>query len=351
MQGSSGWGDAIVIVPWEMWRAYRDEAVLAELWPNMVAGWTSRPRPARTQRHPDRAAARPEPAPHEQYLWDGGYHWGEWLEPGVVAHEHRTMDHGSVGTAFLHRSARTVARIGRMLGHDADADRFEELAANALDAFRKEFVGPDGSLSPDTQANHVRALAFGLVPDELRAQTAGRLVELVRDAGTHLGTGFLATPYLLPVLADTGHLDVAYELLAQDTPPSWLYMVERGATTVWESWEGIDADGVPHASLNHYSKGAVVSFLHRYVAGIELLDEHPAYRHFRVEPRPGGGLTWAQAVHDSPYGRIESSWRWGEGMFRLTVGVPPGTTAEVRLPDGSRIDQGPGTRTYECALG
>jgi alpha-L-rhamnosidase len=175
------------------------------------------------------------------------------------------------------------------------------------------------------------------------------LVELVRAAGTHLGTGFLATPFLLPVLADSGHLDVAYELLAQDTPPSWLYMVERGATTVWESWEGIDADGVPHASLNHYSKGAVVSFLHSYVAGIRLLDEHSAYRHFRVEPRPGGGLTWAEAVHDSPYGRIESSWHIEDGTFRLTVGVPPGTTAEIWLPDGSRIDQGPGARTHECA--
>jgi alpha-L-rhamnosidase len=349
MQGSSGWGDAIVIVPWEMWRAYGDAGVLAELWPNMVRWVDFAAATARTQRHPDRAAARPESAPHEQYLWDGGYHWGEWLEPGVVAHEHRTKDHGSVGTAFLHRSAGTLARVGRMLGHHAEADRFEKLAADALDAFRKEFVGPDGSLTPDTQANHVRALAFGLVPEELRARTAGRLVELVREADTHLGTGFLATPYLLPVLADTGHLGVAYELLAQDTPPSWLYMVERGATTVWELWEGIDTDGAPHESLNHYSKGAVVSFLHRYVAGIDLLDEHPAYRHFRVEPRPGGGLTWAEAVHDSPYGRIESSWHTVDGTFQLTVGVPAGTTAEVRLPDGSRIDQGPGTRTHECA--
>ena len=107
-----------------------------------------------------------------------------------------------------------------------------------------------------------------------------RLVELIREAGTHLGTGFLATPYLLPVLADSGHLDVAYELLLQDTEPSWLAMIDRGATTVWERWNGVDADGVPHESLNHYSKGAVISFLHRYVAGIQLLE--PGYRHFRV---------------------------------------------------------------------
>ena len=142
----------------------------------------------------------------------------------------------------------------------------------------------DGRLHPDTQANHVRALAFELVPAELRSAVAARLVELVRAAGTHLATGFLATPYLLPVLADTGHLDVAYELLFTDTMPSWLYMIERGATTVWERWDGVRPDGTPFESLNHYSKGAVVSFLHRYVAGIRLLenDGGAAYRHFRV---------------------------------------------------------------------
>ena len=350
-QGSSGWGDAVVMVPWEMWRAYGDRDVLAEVWPSMVTWVDFAATAARTLRYPGRAEARPEPAPHEEFLWDGGYHWGEWLEPGAQSDDHMQVDQGSVATAFLHHSAALAARIGRLLGHDTEATRFEDMAANVLEAWRTEFIGPDGALTPDTQANHVRALAFGLVPDELRAHTAGRLVALIREAGTHLGTGFLATPYLLPVLADTGHLDVAYELLLQDTPPSWLAMVGRGATTVWELWEGIDTDGVPHESLNHYSKGAVISFLHNYVAGITLLDGYPAYRRFRVEPRPGGDLTWAEAVHDSPYGRIESAWHLDGSSLRLTVTVPPGTVAEVVLPDGTRHDQGPGTATYECAAG
>ena len=353
LQGSSGWGDAVVIVPWELWRAYGDTGVLVELWPSMARWLDFAARMARTHRHPSRETMRPQPLGHEAFLWDGGFHWGEWHEPGtddLVAT--LSADQGSVGTAYLHRSAALAASIGDLLGHHDEAARFRALAANALQAWRAEYIGPDGSLTPDTQATHVRALAFDLVPAELRVQTATRLVELVRHAGTHLGTGFLATPFLLPVLADAGHLDVAYELLLQRTPPSWLAMVERGATTVWESWEGIDASGKAHDSLNHYSKGAVVSFLHRYVAGIRMADGYPGYRRFRVAPEPGGRLHWAQAVHDAPYGRIGSSWRLDDERFVLTVTVPPGTEAEVVVPgeSGTRL-QGPGTQTYSSHLG
>ena len=128
-------------------------------------------------------------------------------------------------------------------------------------------------------------------------------------------------------------------------------MVTRGATTVWEDWDGIGEDGAPKASLNHYSKGAVISFLHRFVAGVQLLDDHPGYERFRIAPQPGGGVTWAEAAHDSPYGRIESSWRIDGARFGLVVGVPSGTTAEVLLPDGTRNEQTPGVARYECALG
>jgi alpha-L-rhamnosidase len=348
IQGSSGWGDAVVIVPWELWRAYGDAGVLAELWPSMVRWIDYAADAARTLRHPDRAATRPEPMPHEAFLWDGGFHWGEWCEPDTddIATSLRE-DQGSVGTAYLYRSATLVATIGELLGHHEDGHRFRTLAADALAAWRAEYIGADGGLTPDSQANHVRALAFGLVPPELRAQTTDRLVELIRGAGTHLGTGFLATPLLLPTLAENGHLDLAYELLGQRTPPSWLAMAERGGTTVWENWEGIDASGVPHDSLNHYSKGAVISFLHRHVAGIQMLDNFPGYRRFRVAPMPGGGLSWAEAVHDAPRGRIGSAWRMADGRVELTVTVPPGTEAEVVLPGASEVQvQAPGTRTY-----
>jgi alpha-L-rhamnosidase len=347
LNGSAGWGDAAVIVPWEIYRAYGDVQVLDELWPTMVRWLDRTERMAREGRHPSRIERRPEPAPHEKYLWDTGFHWGEWLEPGegpAPMPELIAADNGSVATAFYAHSAGLMARIAAVLGRDEDAARYAELAEHVRAAWQAEYLDADGRLTPDTQANHVRALAFGLVPADLRPTVADRLVELIRKADTHLGTGFLATPYLLPVLADTGHVDVAYELLQRDSEPSWLVMSDRGATTVWERWDGVSPDGVAHESLNHYSKGAVISFLHRYTAGIDLVE--PAYRRFRVRPRPGGGLTSAEAAHESPYGRIESAWRIEGGSFELHVVVPAGTEAEVVLPDGTTDTAGPGEHAY-----
>ncbi|GAA4302314.1 glycoside hydrolase family 78 protein [Klenkia terrae] len=343
LKGSAGWGDACVIVPWEIHRAHGDTDVLAENWPTMVR-WLERAETmAREQRHPTRTG---EPAPHERYLWDTGFHWGEWLEPGEgpgPMDAFVAADKGDVATAFLAHSAGLMARIAGIIGEDPT--RWTALADGARDSWQREYVR-GGRLVVDTQATHVRALAFDLVPADLRAAVADRLVELVREAGGHLGTGFLATPDLLPVLADAGHLGTAYEVLLADGEPGWMAMVDAGSTTVWERWDGVRPDGTPHESLNHYSKGAVVSFLHRYTAGISLLE--PAYRRFRVAPRPGGGLTSASAAHECPYGRVESAWSLADGRFELTVVVPAGTSAEVVLPDGTTATAGPGTHTYAC---
>ncbi|MFK0156557.1 family 78 glycoside hydrolase catalytic domain [Streptomyces sp. NPDC090493] len=352
LHGSAGWGDAAVIVPWETYLAYDDVQILADQYDSMTRWVDWAAEQARTGRHADRAAARPEPAAHEEFLWDSGFHWGEWLEPEQPgATPFYLQDHGPVATAYLHRSARLLSRIAAVLGRLHDAASYGRFADRVLLAWRTEFIRPDGSLTLDTQANHVRALAFGLVPEELRPRTAERLAALVHEADTHLSTGFLATPSLLPVLAETGHLDIAYDLLFQDTSPSWMAMLERGATTVWEEWDGIDADGVAHGSLNHYSKGAVISFLHRHVAGIRLRENSPGYRNFDIHPRPGGGLTWAEAQFDSVHGRIAAHWRIDADRFLLTVAVPPGTSATVTLPSGESAEAGPGQHHYICDMG
>ena len=348
VNGSAGWGDAVVLVPWEIYQEHGDLRILEDNWPTMVRWLEFVERTAREQRHPSRVEARPDAEPHEQYLWDSGFHWGEWLVPDEDLSDFGAFiaaDKSDVATAFFARSTEVAAQVAHVLGRDLEAKRYQVLSEAVVDAWRAEFVGPSGEISPQTQANLVRALRFGLVPTALRQEAVDRLEAMVRENGTRLATGFLSTPDLLPVLADGGHLDAAYELLFQDQAPSWMTMIDRGATTVWERWEGIDDEGVPHESLNHYSKGAVVSFLHRYVVGLQRTS--PTWRTFRVEPRPGGGLTWARASHDSPHGEVAASWSLSAGTFTLDVTVPPGCSAEVVLPSGTQV-VGPGAHTFSA---
>ncbi len=335
--GSAGWGDAAVIVPWEIYRSRGDVRLLAEQWDSMVAWLGFVQRAAAEGHHPDR---KPDP-----YLWDSGFHWGEWLVPGEEIGDmavYQQRDFGDVATAYYYRSASLMARIAGVLGRPSP---YAELAERVRAAWQAEFIDAEGRVQPDTQANLVRALAFGLIPAELERAVADRLAELIRAAGTHLATGFLATADLLPVLAGHGHADLAYELLFQDTEPSWMTMLERGATTIWEWWDGVDAQGKARDSLNHYSKGAVIGFLHRFTAGIQPLE--PGYRRFRVAPVPGGGLRRASGVHDSPYGRIRSAWEIEDGLFQLEVDVPAGTSAEVLLPGGFPQVVAPGNHIFE----
>jgi alpha-L-rhamnosidase len=339
-QGSSGWGDAACHVPWEQYVAYGRTDVLAAQLDSMRRWVDFTARRAENGRHPTRAAERPEPAAHERFIVDTGFHFGEWTEPDAPRfHEIMTMDHGPTATAFFHRSARELAAAAAVLGEHDLHDRYSALADDVRSAWCAEFVDDAGHVQPQRQANLVRALAFELLPEPLRQTAADDLVALIRAAGTHLGTGFLATPFLLPVLADNGHLDVTYELLLQDTPPSWLAMIDRGATTVWEDWHG-------RTSLNHYSKGAVITFLHRYVAGLSPLE--PGYRRSRVAPRPGGGLTSAATYQESPHGRIEVSWSLQDGTVEVDIVVPPGTEAVVDLP--GRPEEVVSTGSYRRAF-
>ncbi|CAN7168091.1 family 78 glycoside hydrolase catalytic domain [Arthrobacter sp. LjRoot78] len=356
--GSAGWGDAIVMVPWELYLATGDTGILEENWDAMNR-WLGFIRgTAEKNRHPARAARRPTPAEHERYLWDTGFHFGEWMEPGGPAPDlfaSRSMDNGIVATAYYRHSSDLMARIAAVLGRDDEARELRDLSEKVRDAWQQEYLQPHGRVSDrkgdgGTQANCVRALAFELVPDAARPGVADQLAGLVRAAGTHLGTGFLATPYLLPVLADNGHPGLAYELLMQDSEPSWLVMVDRGATTMWEDWNGIGADGSATGSLNHYSKGAVVSFLHRYTAGLRQAPGSAGWERIIIEPRPGARLTSASTSHRGPQGVIEVEWIIDDGVLTLTATVPSGTTAEVRLPGQPGAVVGPGTHTFAAAM-
>jgi alpha-L-rhamnosidase len=363
MTGSSGWGDAIVAVPWEMYLSYGDRAVLEENYDAMVRWVEWALEKARTMRHHARVQASPEPEPFEQYLWDGTFHWGEWTEPRerdaegnrIDPIKHNPMawfmaDKGEVGTAYLHRSTAMLARIAEIIGLEPDAARYAETAERVADAWRQAYLNSDGTTVTDTQAAYVRALSFGLVPADLRAAALDRLVELIEASDTHLSTGFLATADLLPVLADGGRADVAYALLAQRTAPSWMYMVDRGATTIWEDWEGIDENGDAHESLNHYSKGAVIRFLHTHTLGLRQDVDSIGWEKITIAPLPAPGMTWARGAHDGPQGEIAVEWRIEGDSIRIAADIPAGTTARIVFPDGTDHAVGPGCFDQITAL-
>lgn len=364
MTGSAGWGDAITAVPWEMYTSYGDRAMLAENWDAMVRWVHWALATAEGSRHPSRVQRSSEPQPHERYLWDGSFHWGEWIEPKRKRADGTLIDpvqdnpqawfmadKGEVGTAFLYRSLDTLARTAAILERSADAATYGELAGRVRDAWRTEFLVGDGRTVADTQAAYVRALSFGLIPDDLRDAAASRLVELIREAGDHLGTGFLSTGDLLPVLVESGHADVAYNVLLQRSSPSWLNMIDKGATTIWEDWDGIDDVGTAHESLNHYSKGAVVRFLHTHVAGLRQAPGSIAWESVIVQPAPHPTLTWAKTTHESPQGLISVAWRNDDGRFEVDVDLPAGTRGTLVLPDGSERELAPGRITASTTTG
>lgn len=355
MTGSSGWGDAIVAVPWEMYTAYGDREILAENYEAMTRWVAWATEQAATKRHHGRMQASPQPADFEQYLWDGTFHWGEWTEPRerdadgnrIDPIKHNPMawfmaDKGEVGTAYLHRSTATLARVAAILGHE-DASAAHAARADAIrDAWQAAYLSEDGRTAGDTQAAYVRALSFDLIPEAQRPAAVARLLELIDQAGMHLGTGFLATGDLLPVLADAGRADVAYALLAQRTAPSWLYMLDRGATTIWEDWEGIDENGAAHESLNHYSKGAVIRFLHTHTLGLRQQPESVAWEDVVIAPVPAPGMTWARGVHEGPQGPIVVEWRREGDAVRIIADIPAGTNAQIVFPNGETSEVGPG---------
>jgi alpha-L-rhamnosidase len=205
------------------------------------------------------------------------------------------------------------------------------------DAFQKEYLTSNGRLVTGTQTAYVLALNFDMLPENLRAQAAERLAQNVKDYDNHLTTGFLGTPYLCEVLTRFGYIDVAYNLLMQESYPSWLYPVKMGATTIWERWDGIKPDSTFQTpgmnSFNHYAYGAIGDWMYRTVAGLQ--EAAPGYKEILIAPRPGGKLTSASAELKTSYGLAKSSWKIEGGVFKLSVQIPANTTATLALPQAA----------------
>ena len=317
---AAGWSDAGVIIPWDLYLAYGDERVLAEQYESMKA-WVE---------FVKREAG-------EDLIWNGGWQFGDWLAFATTRPDYpgATTDKDLIATAFYAHSADLLSRIAGVLGKTEDARTYSELFGNVKRAFNSEFVTSEGRLASNTQTAYALALQFGLLPEPLRAEAARRLAEDVREF-KHLTTGFLGTPHLNYALSENGYLDEAYMLLMRKEYPSWLYPVTRGATTVWERWDGIKPDStfqdVGMNSFNHYAYGAVGDWMYQTLAGLKLDPRAPGYKHSFIEPRPGVELNHVRASLETMYGTLGSAWEHRDGHFQLTATVPANTSATVRLP-------------------
>lgn len=318
--GSAGWGDAAVVVPWEVYTAYGDTRILEEQYASMKAWVDFLKQDA------------------NNYLINSNrHHYGDWLAFATTRSDYpgATTDKDLIATAFFAYSSTLLSQTAEVLGKTADARLYHDLFENIKKAFQQEYMTAAGRLSSNTQTAYVLALAFDLVPENLKAVAAKRLADNVRSFG-HLTTGFLGTPMLNLVLSRQGYDELAYTLLFRKEYPSWLYPITKGATTIWERWDGIKPDGSFQSegmnSFNHYAYGAIGYWLYSRVAGIRQEAGMTGYKKIIIDPVTDKRLQYAQAEFQSLYGKISSHWEEKDGQFQLHVVIPPNTTARIYLP-------------------
>lgn len=313
------WSDVVISLPWALYQEHGDPAILERSYDSM----TTFMRQVEGQLDGDS-------------LWSSGFQFGDWLDPDAPYDEPSAgkTDRHLVASAYLCRTTRELADSARILGRTDDAAHFDQLADRVRAAFRREYLSESGRIVNETVTAYALAICFDLLDADQRRKSGDRLAQLVAQARFRISTGFAGTPYVTQALASTGHLDEAYLLLLQKESPSFLYPVTMGATTIWERWDSILPDGTLNesgmTSLNHYALGAVTSWLYEAVAGIRRLA--PGYSRVRIGPRPGGGISWANAAHETAHGRIEVAWSIDGEAVSLDLALPDGVEAEVVLP-------------------
>ena len=342
MNGSVGWSDAGILIPYRFWKLYGDKQILMEYYDRMKRyaqfmmnrcgklGLMAKPLGIKGEA--------------KKYAVNAGQSYGEWAEPkDVYPNDWKDMvaPHPEVSTAYTSYVLGCMAEIAEELDYTEDAALFRKYSEGSKKAYQAMAELSDYSLDTDRQARLVRPLAFDLLNEQQKEYARKRLVQALENYGWRLGTGFLSTPLILDVLAQYD-LDAAYRLLENEEMPGWLFMPKNGATTIWESWEGTQAQG-GIASLNHYSKGAVSEWLFKTMCGIRIDGEN----HFVIAPKPGGGLTHAKAVYHSIYGTVECGWEKTEESYLFRISIPANTTATFILPEGEQVELEPGERILE----
>ena len=308
--GATAWGDAALTCTFNISKIYGDTRIITDHWAalNRYMDWLASKTDAKGISHV------------------GGF--GDWLNKGGGASA------AVIDTAYHAYLAGIMAEMAQAIGKTSDANRYQALHDQIKTAFIHSFVQSDGRIQDSSQTGFALAYTMGLVPPDMNSKMADQFVADIEKKDWHLATGFIGTPRLLPGLHLAGHDEAAYRLLLQDSYPSWLFQVKLGATTMWERWDGWTPDkgfqDIGMNSFNHYAFGSVGEYLYRYVAGIDT--DGPGYRRITIQPQPEAGLSYAKARYDSINGTITSEWHKLDHGLRLTVSIPPNTTAVIRIP-------------------
>ena len=320
-ESSAAWGDAATVCPWQIYQTYGNIAVLEDQFESMCK-WVDFI--GSVTKTPD--------------LWVGHFHFGDWLGLDAPAGSYKgSTREDFIASAFYAHSTELVIKAGKLLGKDVSA--YEALHKRIVVAFRKAF--------PEylTQTEHVLAVHFGLAEDPQK--TADALAAMVRADGSQLRTGFVGTPYILHALSAYGHADAAWDLLLRREYPGWLYPVTKGATTIWEHWDGIRENGgfwsADMNSFNHYSYGAVADWVFEAAAGIRHDEAHPGFSELIWQPLPDRRVGWLTASLYTRNGLIRATWRYESDQIRYELKTPVRTL--VRLA-GREIEVQPGRYVF-----
>lgn len=303
--GAPGWGDAVTIVPWTVYQFYGDKRIIEENYEGMK-GWVEYMR-----RH----------SKDHLYEREG---FGDWMAVDPSPPK-------PIGAAYYFYSTKLLSEMAAAIDRTDDAREYGALARQIAAAFDARYLDKQTNQYPRrSQAMNILPLWFGLTPEDRRQAVLENIVRDIRQRGNHLSTGTMATAVLLPLLSAHGRHDLAYRLGTQTTYPSWGYMIEHGATTIWEIWN-CDKNTLSH---NHFALGAVGRWLYESLGGINIDPREPGFKKSVIRPQPVDALQWVRCEYQSMYGRIRSAWRREGGRFLLDVSVPANTSARLFLPTG-----------------
>ena len=335
--GSVGWGDVILTLPWDLYRIYGDRSVLEENYEAMKKWMGYLEDMAFNQLPPEAEGLTGEALENQHYLLNTGFHFGDWLVPSIVNEEGFADGPRSsfltgfpVATAIFAGNTDIMCEIARILGDEAAEEKYSVLGKKIRKAFTDTWLMEDGTLQNDLQGLYVLALQMNMVPEEKRERLLERLTERIEENHGCMDTGFMSVPYILDVLSENGRRKEAHRLLYQNQCPSWLYEVEHGATTMWESWNAIKPDGSKDGcSFNHYAFGCVGNWIYKNLLGIR--NAGVAYERVIIEPDFEAGLSWAKGYYNSVHGAICVEWEKKEKEIILQIEIPVNVRAVVRI--------------------